>query len=433
MPKAEFRKWCDKVGLKAPSLIHTDDTVDGIPGIVVSPTSSLRAGEVAITLPVDAAIVVLADPQSSGKSPIPNVLSDVAWYDAPQKLRLACKLLEERRLGKESHYDGYIEHLPPVKGVGRERIDTLGDWTSDELALLQSPDLVDKTIERSTRDDEWYDNLERKREHEGKNDAGQDKIFTREEFDWAVSVVRTRAFAGDFSVPRNGIEGDYALLPFIDDLNHRETTRRGSDTTESTVSSANAPPFKFPPVSSVLGRTNADICWVAHVAHKGGDEVAHSYLHGAEGLAEDFLHEWGFSPRGADIDANFLSVKGIKVVIRGDGRVEDEGRVIKSIKEEMESSYGGFDGSTGGVTDADVWRCISAKCTSERVRIESNQDEISLAVIRTGADEEDIVSEYRRGIANAFLDGKKRLLRAGSEWALIRADERSRIRAGSIS
>lgn len=455
LPKAEFRQWCDSVGLRAPNLEHTNRTVDGVPGVTVLGTSSLRAGECAIVLPVHAAIVVLADPPPdvseeegwNAKSPIPHILCDDAWADAPQRLRLVCLLLSERQKGASSHYHGYIDHLPPVSGPGRERCDTLDRWTAAELDLLKLPDFANMAADIAKLNTEWFDTLEKQQPHPSADggrtdiDSPSRSVITRMEFDWALDIVKTRAFAGDFAVPKRGggHNGDYALLPFIDDLNHRETTRKKRRTGNSSGSPSTTPPavFEFPPVGSVLGRTTDAICWVAHLAHGPGDEVAHSYLHGSEAIAEDFLCEWGFSPSSEDVDANLVYMMGVRVVVRGDGRIDDEVCVVNAIREKLvtlrkdgdipmngEKNNCGDESSTGEiiVTDADVWRCIAMCCDKEAAYFEAdNGESTSKADATTRTDEDDDISPRRRAIARAFLDGKKRILRAGSERALLQA------------
>lgn len=386
-PHPEFRKWCDSVGIRTPNLEHSSDTLDRVPGVVAR--SSLKQGEIAITLPVDACIVVL-DSQKH-VSPIPNLLSDASWSASHPKLRLACVLLAERAKGDASRYKGYVDHLPPVQGPGRERCDTLDRWTERELSMLQSPKLEAKTKERIATDLKWYSMLEK-----------SDDTPTKEEFDWALDIVRTRAFGGDYSVPNNGEPNDIALLPWVDDLNHREFLR-----TENEQGVRDEPEEsshkQFHPVKLVLGRTRSAVCWVAPVAYNSGDEIAHSYLHGREGIAEDFLYEWGFTPAAKDMDAAELDVNGARVVFRGDGRID-----------ELDSTLNLIRSSSDATTDAEVLRRIAEVCEEERL---SNTDD-------DAAIDGDQASSQRREIAATFRDGKNRLLQAGSYWATCRADGR---------
>lgn len=368
-----FRDWCTSVGIKAPCLEHI--SIGGIPGVSVIQTSTLKAGDCAIVLPVKAAIIVLdndhVETETNLASPIPIFLCDSEWIKAPKKLRLACTLLNEQMKGGESYYKGYIEHLPPITGPGRARCDTLDRWTEKELSLLHSPVLVSKTLKRAKKDAGWFTSLE----------SG---ICTRDQFDWALDIVRTRAFEGDFSIPNNGEGNDIALLPFIDDLNHQETNAKYGKT--------------FPTVAQSLGRTSKTICWVAQGPHKSGAEVAHSYLHGEQSIAEDFLNEWGFSP--TFLGATRLNVKGLNIILRGDGRVEDHELVLTAFQAKAAASH-----ASTKPSDREVWSSVAAACDTEADSLKyTNSDS-------------DKVSQRREAIAQSFLEGKSRLLRKGSQWA----------------
>jgi len=285
--------------------------------------------------------------------------------------------------GAESYYKGYIEHLPPITGPGRARCDTLDRWTAKELSLLQSPKLVSKTLKRAKKDARWFTSLE-------------NGVCTRDQLDWALDIVRTRAFEGDFSVPNNGEGKDIALLPFIDDLNHQETNAKNGKT--------------FPTVAQSLGRTSKTICWVAQEAHKSGAEVAHSYLHGEQSIAEDFLSEWGFAP--TFLDATRLHINGLNIIIRGDGRVEDPKFVLLAFQAKARTSQ------SSKPSNPEVWSSVAAAC-------DAKADSLKYTNSDNGT-----VSQRREAIAQSYLDGKSRLLRKGSQWARRQEEKAKALKVG---
>ncbi|CAJ1901531.1 unnamed protein product [Cylindrotheca closterium] len=405
-----FDDWCTSIGIEKQKLEHT--CKEGIPGISVRSTSSLASGECAIVLPVEAAIVVLHDDDADNNnvviSPIPDLLCDKAWNQAHQKLKLACILLSEHKKGEASTYKGYIDHLPPISGPGRARCDTLDRWTQAQLTALQSPGLVEIIVKRAEMDVEWFESLQ------------SDSDVSREQFDWALDIVRTRAFAGDYSVPNNGEGNDIALLPVVDDLNHQETSLSYDIDPESSSLSQSPGQTKinFPPVAHVLGRTSTAICWVAHEIHESNSEVAHSYLHGVKSIGEDFLIEWGFIP--SILDANIITVQGVPILTRGDGRIENESTALETIRKAIEISEPVAFSTDNRPSDGDVWRCIADACDKEAdsLRFDSHDAGGTLLVLPTSEDDDDdSLARRRHAITESFLQGKTKLLRNASKWA----------------
>jgi hypothetical protein len=241
------------------------------------------------------------------------------------------------------------------------------------------------TAARMQLDESWYALV---------NNKNTEFIISREEFDWALDIVRTRAFKGDFSEgAHNQRTDDYALLPFIDDLNHRES-RDASGT--------------FPPVEMVIGRTSNAICWVPNTDRGPGNEVAHAYLQGPDANAEAFLHEWGFSP--PNVDAFDIYVHDIRCVVRGDGRIEDQEQVLASLRRKLQPDD---HADTSIVTDKDVWQCI----------LEVFRAEADVIFAVDTVIEAETMSPQRRAIARVFFDAKQRLLQAGMEWVIHEADK----------
>ena len=354
----------------------------------------------------------------SEPSPVPHVLDDATWAAAPSKVRLACVLLAEKHRGSSSYYAGYIDHLPGLApALGWERSDTLDRWTDAELALLQCPALVERTEARVAADRAWYARL-LPGAGPGAGTSGDDGFAcTFEEFVWALGIVRTRAFSGKFSASTtsrrdNLVGNDYALLPIIDDLNHRERRRAASASASATTSETTAPvpaaAFPYPAVVDVLGRTSAAVCWVAHVAHKPGQEVAHSYLTGSEGVGESFLHEWGFTPGPDDIDAVAVDVEGVALVLRGDWRLHDEGDAVNRLRRVL-------GGSGRLAAEGDIWEMVAMACDAAETDLDLDDGGGSSS--ETGR-----IAPHRRAIAQSFVDGRRKLLRSGSRACRERAE-----------
>ena len=439
-----FGRWCDAVGIHAPHLV-LGPTADGIPGVLVRDCSSLRPGQCAITVPLEACLVVRGSGGSGGGSSGSSSGSNEERLkrEVPAKIRLACRLLSERRRGSASYHAGYIDHLPgPYPEKGWERADTLDRWSEEELGLLRSPELVKRTRERMRSDREWFDRL---RKDNGSSEDDEEFVYTFEEFVWALGIVRTRAFSGDFdrsiggggSASGSSTTGgrteqeqekkveDYALLPIIDDLNHRESTvtaRRNHGMSTST-----APMFQYPAVMDVLGRTRTAVCWVAHIAHRPGQEVAHSYLTGSDGLGESFLHEWGFTPGVHDLDAVSVDVEGVDVILRGDGTMHDEGCVRNQLRKVL-------GGSGRPAAEHDIWESIARACDAAEADLtcsssttgstDSSSSRTAGAGTAAVVDADTcnvvdssttLVAPHRRLIAQTFVDGRCKLLRSGAQ------------------
>eukprot|EP00566_Odontella_aurita_P009618 CAMPEP_0113580258 /NCGR_PEP_ID=MMETSP0015_2-20120614/30569_1 /TAXON_ID=2838 /ORGANISM="Odontella" /LENGTH=508 /DNA_ID=CAMNT_0000484419 /DNA_START=54 /DNA_END=1581 /DNA_ORIENTATION=- /assembly_acc=CAM_ASM_000160 len=415
----EFRDWCDSVGILAPNLEHAP-TDGGIPGLTVRPGTSLNAGEAAIVLPLDATLAVLAgDGDDGADSSVrsSSVLSDELWSEAPMGLRLASRLLHERSLGGSSRWHGYILHgLPPVSGPGRERCDALGRWTDAELSLLRSPALKRKAEDRRRTDDEWFRRLT-----EDRSAAAPSACFTREEFDWAMDVVRTRHFRGDFAPGlRHGAEerkDDYALLPFVDDLNHRPEISKNFRPKSSNESLGIDYSPQFVTVSEALNRTSKAICWVAHRPFQDGEEVALMYLTGTGAIAEAFLDEWGFVLSANEMNACAVYVGGIRCIVRRDGSFYEEDSMMDVIEAEVQQHFNSDEEDGKAKATGNSWRLVAKACYNEFLLFEGCAKDISVLSY------EETASPSRHNIANMFVEGKQRLLYAGLQHALLRADE----------
>mmetsp|Transcript_21808 Transcript_21808/g.33860 ORF Transcript_21808/g.33860 Transcript_21808/m.33860 type:complete len:432 (-) Transcript_21808:50-1345(-) len=384
---APFRVWCDSVGLLASKLEHSNPTSNKGVCINVRSGVTLNAGESAIVIPLDAVLAVLADDGQNQVSPVPELMDDRSWKIAPQQLQLALLLLHERQKGNSSCWGGYIAHLPPLSGPGRERCDTLDRWTRAELQLLRSPMLIQKTEDRKVLDADWFVSI---------SSNANPSAITRKEFDWALDIVRTRAFKGDYVRGSSQRKNDYALLPFIDDLNHRESVD---------------PYFEYPPVTAVIGRTSNAVCWVPKIDHCSGKEIAHAYLHDSSGIAEDFLHGWGFSP--STVNAGELYVEDVRLIVRKDGRIEDVDEVLNSVRDILQKKKDDNNPEGGLITNYDLWQYI---ITQFRAEIDIFGDDTD------NANASDTTNIQRRAIARTFVEGKIRLLQSGMEWAMDQSE-----------
>jgi len=94
--------------------------------------------------------------------------------------------------GSSSRVTGYIDHLPPISGPGKERIDSLVRWSDEELQLLKSPELIGCVTDRRQRFDDFFDTFVSQGDK-------HDNFMTKTEFHWALNCVTTRSFSGIFS------------------------------------------------------------------------------------------------------------------------------------------------------------------------------------------------------------------------------------------
>ncbi|KAL0050877.1 hypothetical protein WJX82_009288 [Trebouxia sp. C0006] len=158
----------------------------------------IKAGTVLLHLPLRLAITDHpADPESN----------EVMFEDAPWSLRLACKLLREKAKGSASPYHPYLQVLP-------EHVPSpLCTFAWEDMPQIEVPDMTQQLHHASWLLSDAWPRLS----PEATGGA------SREELEWAVSVVHSRTFG---TAAKEGGTAVHMLLPLVDFLNH------GGDETE---------------------------------------------------------------------------------------------------------------------------------------------------------------------------------------------------------
>ncbi len=385
--RSTFRSWCDDVSIEAPKLTYGRSD-EGIPGVFVREGTSLKPNENAIVLPAEAAILSLGDIDGeSTKSQLPKFLGDKLWTETNHHYRLALLLVNEMKKGQSSHVSGYVDHLPPISGPGKERNDSLVRWNEEELKLLKSPELVGCVADRRERVDSYFDHFVSCQE-------GNEKFMTRDEFYWALSCVTTRSFAGNFS-GRTGVE-DHALLPVIDDINHAvplNDKRDGGVEYAPTLMVGEALSFDV---------ENDQFKWTAKDKYEAGVELTQGYL---RGVNENFLLSWGFTPSINEDDQCRLNIKDVHFTIRHDGKVVDSTSVITKLQNQ--------DGDD--CTKEKAWDLVAHACKVKG-------EKMNAAGTSNGEEVEMLMSDTRCEIAARFVEDRMTMLKKGQRVASYQAD-----------
>ena len=187
--------------------------VNGIRGAVA--TRRIRAGEVIVRAPAEA--VLLVGP--GDECPLPPEFVEAKFWDEMQNywnVRMALRILYEKRLGTASAWKPYIDVMPAS-------FSTPLNWSDRELAELQFPPLVDELrVERAY----FAHEADRLQKH-------MPDPVTQAEFFWALSCVGSRTFTADFGDQTPPCE---AMCPIADMVNHNEASApafRWDDDSES--------------------------------------------------------------------------------------------------------------------------------------------------------------------------------------------------------
>jgi len=153
----------------------------------VKVNADVKAGEALIAVPIDAAIVATAN----GTLPeeLSGWLNAPYWKEASLPVRLALKLLHEKEKGEASEWAEYVAFLPPVGSFP-----TPLHWSDDELQKLK----LGRMIEMVKRQREGWRGLHEDLLQRGLKDASGGSL-SWEDFAWALEIVSSRAFAGNFT------------------------------------------------------------------------------------------------------------------------------------------------------------------------------------------------------------------------------------------
>lgn len=171
---SQFYDWAVKGGAKFDKL--TEASFKGVRGLKAKTT--IAKGEEIVSIPRRIALWVT--PRSS--CPFPQWIDSKYFKQAPWSVKLALKLLHEKRRGKESQVAGYIANLP-------ETVDAPVFWPPELRAQLCCPFLRRAVEEQAARWNEWYTSLRASSPH---CDVSQS------DYNWALLMVYSRTFSGPF-------------------------------------------------------------------------------------------------------------------------------------------------------------------------------------------------------------------------------------------
>jgi len=207
-PEERFVRWARREGILAANVAL--GTTNGLRGVVA--TTDIKAGALVISAPLSS---ILLSPEAPEENPFRGIATGY-WDSAPHTTRLAIKLVAELQQGSRSRFARWIDLLP------REPFTPLV-WSPGQIAALQYPPIID-AISRQRR--EWsaaYDELVR---------TSPKATIKWEDFAWAMTMVRSRAIAGNLpdggsvgeeSAPETGggLTRHWCLVPYLDMVNSR--------------------------------------------------------------------------------------------------------------------------------------------------------------------------------------------------------------------
>jgi hypothetical protein len=211
---------------------------------------------------------------SEGDScPLPADFIDPLYWDEISEywnLRMALRLLYEKRLGKESSWKAYLDVMPTSFA-------TPLNWSDEEVSQLQFAPFVDELqVERSFFGFE----AERLRRH-------MPVPVSKEEVFWGLSCAGSRTFTADFG---DGPAAE-AMCPIADMVNHNE---------------ASAPAFRWDEEEEAFELFSP-------LSLREGEEVCISY---GEVNNAHLLHYYGFVPASNTFDSVPITEKEIQAAAR---------------------------------------------------------------------------------------------------------------------
>eukprot|EP00466_Bigelowiella_natans_P002483 jgi/Bigna1/146309/aug1.112_g21017 len=128
------------------------------------------------------------------------------YENMPWDVRLALKLIREKKKNQDSRFAPYIDILPSKASGNFLPV----FWSPQERMMLEYPDMIVKLEAIDNNLNNAYNELLVK----GKR-ANLPLDFTREEFHWAWEIAQSRAFAFETNLGKT-----YALAPLVDLFNH---------------------------------------------------------------------------------------------------------------------------------------------------------------------------------------------------------------------
>ena len=259
-------RWCIENGFSGSGLAVRPSTSGKGRGLEA--TRLVEKDECVLTLPLRSGIV---DEAKGHPERARRVIEKAPWG-----VRLACRLLQERKKGEASAYAAYLELIP-------ENVETSPlHYADEEVSRICYPPMEKEIEEMRKAVKKWYDDLNACEGKEALAGASE------EEFKNAVAVVHSRTYgvsSGDTG------EGYFrALLPLADLLNHG-----GDEYIDETRSSTSTVSTETVAWSEITDEEDeSEIAFTARKSLEPGEEALMSY---GERSNDHFLLYYGFVPR----------------------------------------------------------------------------------------------------------------------------------------
>ncbi|BDA48434.1 probable actin-histidine N-methyltransferase [Coccomyxa sp. Obi] len=175
---SNIQQWALQLGIQCPKLTVADFA--GLRGMAA--TADIAGGDVLVSLPVTAALVV----SPKERSQLPASFCSGAFYSKkPWYVQMALKLLYERKLGPESKLAPYVAALPA-------EFSTPLSWTEAQLQALRYPHLLQEVAAQR-------EGL--KKLHAELAESTPGTPISEQDLIWALQAVRSRAFSGPYAGP----------------------------------------------------------------------------------------------------------------------------------------------------------------------------------------------------------------------------------------
>jgi len=435
--QAAWRTWASDKGIDAEKvdLMTFKDAAGGeLRGMVA--VEDIEGDEELLVVPSSAVF------QTTTGGPAPSGFDQGSWSRLDWWAQLALLLLREARLAEQSAFATWISSLP--RNVG-----SLLTWTEAELAALEYPALLERVARQREELEEVFERAS----------ACAPFVVSKEDFLWAVQVVRSRSFSGPYEGRGAGdrllqvaliailLTGGIAsgLVSVEDGLGGAFAALVAIPLTDFFVGSSSK--LKRHVLCPVVDYLNHDSATVSDIAYeyfadafavrvvggfKKGEQVFINY--GEKRSNDDLLQYYGFvevdCPNDVydmDILANLdaeaaASGEALRVKLTRTGP-DDEGlaalrTLLATDRERSQLDDGSLDASVGPLTEENealVWKAVTTACEVELQRTSAGAaNQLSFTEVgpaglaaRFRAEKEKVLlacrahAESRRGTASA--------------------------------
>ncbi|KAG2482134.1 hypothetical protein HYH03_018920 [Edaphochlamys debaryana] len=154
-------------------------TFGGVRGLAAS--ADLAPERLLVEVPRRSALVLAP----AARNGAPGLVTDAWWKGAPWFAKMGAMLIEQKRASGASPLGPWVAQLPQDPAVPAL-------WSDQQVAALQYPHLIQLVREQQKEWRDLYDTLKREGVAAGASPP------SREEFQWALAVVRSRTFSGPY-------------------------------------------------------------------------------------------------------------------------------------------------------------------------------------------------------------------------------------------